>query len=480
MTSDGEQPPRLPDGDDPFEVLGVSREANEREIRRAYARRIKVYRPDRAPREFQRIQQAFELLSSGVFHDHERPPPARPSIEPAPSTISEREQPNEDQRRTVSALLVEARAAIERDDVDGARRAIGALFDLGAPLDLVFLDPDDHAMLLDSSVLSWSRLGSHDPAGRAAVWTQAFERAFAADPLRACFLLDDDALRLDAADDPALALYLLGRLAALSWRVELPLHTLLERYRAQLPSHPALDHVLDGVGLDLAASDAARRAGLPEVLEQLPALFISARSGTWEEDRTRAEDVQSALAADVPSTLTQLEQCTHGSPELYQALSDRIIHELPPHRLRLDALSARRLAHLSGELAEAGRRTWSRTALLRRGAIVLAMIALSVIIPPFAILFPLGAIMYWLITEADRYKHDVRARVARAILHVPVESHVAARWVALNRKLRGRLGRFDVGIAKDAGLHLLSIVACFAAEVGRLDEHLDEPPPSAP
>ena len=50
----------LPDSSNPFEILGVSRDADRRTLRRAYARLIKVYRPETHPKEFQRIQQAFE------------------------------------------------------------------------------------------------------------------------------------------------------------------------------------------------------------------------------------------------------------------------------------------------------------------------------------------------------------------------------------------------------------------------------------
>src|SRR5262249_37901593 len=56
---DGERP-RLPDTDDPFVLLGIERDADTRTIRQAYARLIRIYRPDRAPREFQRIHAAFE------------------------------------------------------------------------------------------------------------------------------------------------------------------------------------------------------------------------------------------------------------------------------------------------------------------------------------------------------------------------------------------------------------------------------------
>src|SRR5437868_14288762 len=53
-------PPPLPDTQDPFALLGVSPDDDARALRRAYARLIKHYRPDRAAEQFARIHAAFE------------------------------------------------------------------------------------------------------------------------------------------------------------------------------------------------------------------------------------------------------------------------------------------------------------------------------------------------------------------------------------------------------------------------------------
>jgi curved DNA-binding protein CbpA len=47
---------------DPREVLGVSPNAGEEEIRAAYLRKVKEYPPDRAPEEFEKVRNAFETL----------------------------------------------------------------------------------------------------------------------------------------------------------------------------------------------------------------------------------------------------------------------------------------------------------------------------------------------------------------------------------------------------------------------------------
>ena len=48
--------------DDPRQVLGISPEAGDEEIRAAYLRKVKEYPPDRAPQEFEKVRDAYELL----------------------------------------------------------------------------------------------------------------------------------------------------------------------------------------------------------------------------------------------------------------------------------------------------------------------------------------------------------------------------------------------------------------------------------
>lgn len=48
--------------DEPRQVLGVAPEAGDEEIRAAYLRKVKEYPPDRAPREFEKVRDAYEIL----------------------------------------------------------------------------------------------------------------------------------------------------------------------------------------------------------------------------------------------------------------------------------------------------------------------------------------------------------------------------------------------------------------------------------
>jgi curved DNA-binding protein CbpA len=48
--------------EDPREVLGIGPDANDEEIRAAYLRKLKQFPPDRSPRDFERVRDAYEML----------------------------------------------------------------------------------------------------------------------------------------------------------------------------------------------------------------------------------------------------------------------------------------------------------------------------------------------------------------------------------------------------------------------------------
>ncbi|MEX1367933.1 MAG: DnaJ domain-containing protein [Nannocystaceae bacterium] len=55
-------PQPLPDTDDPYVLLDVRAGASLEQIRRAYLRRVKTYKPDRHPAEFRRVREAYDHL----------------------------------------------------------------------------------------------------------------------------------------------------------------------------------------------------------------------------------------------------------------------------------------------------------------------------------------------------------------------------------------------------------------------------------
>ncbi len=77
---------------DCFDLFGISNSASEKELRRAYFRLIKKFKPDRFPSEFQRIHEAYELaqrrLENAQHYDEEsdfwQPPAKLPSKNSTP------------------------------------------------------------------------------------------------------------------------------------------------------------------------------------------------------------------------------------------------------------------------------------------------------------------------------------------------------------------------------------------------------------
>ena len=47
---------------DPFKLLGVPFDVTPRDLKRAYTRRIRTYKPEHAPEEFRRIREAYDWV----------------------------------------------------------------------------------------------------------------------------------------------------------------------------------------------------------------------------------------------------------------------------------------------------------------------------------------------------------------------------------------------------------------------------------
>lgn len=77
---------------DPWAVLGVSREAGEDELRQAYLGRVREHPPDRSPAEFERVRDAYELLCDPGRRLELRLSSERPDA-PMVSLLDEDDQP---------------------------------------------------------------------------------------------------------------------------------------------------------------------------------------------------------------------------------------------------------------------------------------------------------------------------------------------------------------------------------------------------
>ena len=128
--------------ENPFELLGVPPGVNERDLRRAYVRLIRIYKPEQFPEHFRRIREAYEAVRSyAKFHTAFETPADSPTLsaesqpvgEPVPATpeagnfntpVAERPRP-QSLRRSLEEELDEAwNWAIEGDEAQAYARLL--------------------------------------------------------------------------------------------------------------------------------------------------------------------------------------------------------------------------------------------------------------------------------------------------------------------------------------------------------------------
>jgi hypothetical protein len=473
---DGERP-RLPDTDDPYVLLDIAPDADLKTVRQAYARLIRIYRPDRAPKEFQRIHAAFEEAQP-----RERPrldevvrraQAAAAEYDPARRAEEPRAAPPEDAERARAAdianRLEEACRRAGCGNSAGAAAIVDALLDERAPLDLL-AGTEDHARLLARHPsLSWTRLAgaSKDAAAIRAVWNFAWLYAFEHDRARAWALLDDDRLLLDAADDEQLAAVCLLRISSLVWASG-GKWTVLRRYRAALPPHPALDDLMESIGLEIDADSSLRSTASPRwraLIDALHGLLASARSDDLARRRSAARALIAVLERDLDATLITLD-ALHDEVTLAPVFEALYIH-LPDRATRLDCLDKAAFDELTRALHDIGREPHKWKAIGGAlGATVLAGTGVG-LFPGLAVFA--GSVGLLVGTEGRRYRHSVRPLLARLLIRTPVTTGVLSRWVQINGRLAGRLSRFDIAIDVDRALYTLSMFASAAIAIGELD-----------
>lgn len=458
MASDGDKP--LPDTDDPFVLLGVEREADEKTIKQTYAKLIRRFRPDRAPSEFQRIHAAFEMIRElreaghsrfelrdalPVDSDDSPPPPAAgqvPVLEP----------------QVIAQRLRDAWAAPDRAAV-----ILDELLDAGAPLESLVEGETDRFLLLRHPRFSWSRLRKlSDLRTLLAVWEMAWDDAIVHDPQRAHELLDDEQLRLDAGDHVRIADATLRRIGALAWRRLASIDSLFGGYCRAIPSGHYVDQLIDSVQLEIIAA-----RSMPELegtLSLLAPMMIAARIGSEKERRLHAEQLLAIMWNNVDGVLAELHHLQRRVD--LSALFELLYDYLPARYFRLDMLPEPIFARLTRRLHRLGRRPykWALRVGLLAGSIGAGY--LVGVLPVAAFLVAGG--VYLLATEERRYRHDIRPQVARAILRCAVTPEVVARWIDINPRLSGRLWAYDLAIRNDPTLYTFAMIAAFATHVGDL------------
>lgn len=129
---------------DPYELLGVPHGVSERELKKAYARLLRLYKPEHAPAEFRRIREAYEFIQQDIAGAGPmvfRPEPQRPRPEPVPC-----EAPDTDVQQDAEARPILTTAEIAdawwlmacHEDVVAAYAGMVALADLGVAEPLLY------------------------------------------------------------------------------------------------------------------------------------------------------------------------------------------------------------------------------------------------------------------------------------------------------------------------------------------------------
>lgn len=186
------QPPLI-DTDDPAELLGLSAGASLRDLKQAYARLIKQYRPEQAPAEFQRIHSAFEELrrrfAGGYGHLPQRefrePDHATTEVESKaetePATPVVQVGTPDPAEFVAEAFMAQLHGGASSEELgriwlDGLAQdldLVSAIFELSPPAVL------EH--LCSAGYFSWPRLAPRRFPFRGALWSLHAQRALAQD-----------------------------------------------------------------------------------------------------------------------------------------------------------------------------------------------------------------------------------------------------------------------------------------------------------
>ena len=118
--------------EDPWQILGIARDAGVDEIRRAYVALIKCNRPDENAQGFQRLRDAYEFLLAYVGQTTPaHASPATASLVSPPSETVAPAEPDGDSVRPADAVareILDACAPVHFEP-DSLRRLVGDMYE---------------------------------------------------------------------------------------------------------------------------------------------------------------------------------------------------------------------------------------------------------------------------------------------------------------------------------------------------------------
>jgi hypothetical protein len=398
--------PPLSDTDDPFALLGVAEDADERTLKRAYARLIRIYRPDQAPDEFARIHAAFELARD------ERGGRLPPTMPPPTS------EPTPDDPDTPEPSLADRLIELVED---------GRLDDL-------FLTISHPHLLADAE---------HDPALASIVLRAAAVLAWRVPA--ALGIIKRLASSPCARDLPRI-LDLAEREAVLAVRY----NTLRGHYAFDLPA-PVFDL--------LANSLLTSPRGRERTVEQVAALLTD--PGPLLATCERIFRLDKGLALAMTERL-QL-QSPLWSARALAPLSEAVRAELHSGLVAVEPRDHRRLVGLT----IAGGAVWIAILV---GLIVTGTIVIGKSGNDAMWLLPaLGPYALYQYLHRNRYRTFIRARLARVAAELGVQADAIAAWIRSAPRYGRDLRIYEADLRNDAGLALFAAIAALVREHQRGD-----------
>jgi DnaJ-domain-containing protein 1 len=424
-------PPPLPASADAFELLGVAEDADERAIKRAYARLIKLYRPDRRPAEFARIQAAFDEAKAIVARTSTSTSVRDGASAYASTSTSTSTSTSEDEGATASAS----------SDATASTTPIA----------------------LDDPELTWRRVRDlaqrhrvHDLLLARLQYLLLHER-----PAALLAFVEDADYLADAEADPVLALLGVEALTAIAWRHQ-RVAAAVERYQ-RLPRHPALDGALARADLEVTAAARLHGLGVPPLPPALLRLFALRGWASPSAREALYDELALALDAAPLGTLSALDRLIATAPAAARALADVAAVELPPIR-RTEDIPAPVWFALVGRLAP--RADPSTLAAYFGGPLLLALARIAYDDPGVAALLLVVpatlAFCVWLLVRGIGYRWRARRPVARLLVELGVPMSFVLAWLRLGS--RSRFARFRRRLERDRGLELLGLIATVVRE----------------
>lgn len=478
--------PELPDTDDPFELLGVDASADERALKRAYVNRIKVYKPEKAPEAFQRLNEAYELALETAD--------GRDSVddewdETSSDELASPEGGDDDNAGDADAVTAPAEPKAKRpkpafnEDTSSwsAEKFIEAMF-VGKPVAGPFLDEwggEDIDNALKRPGLSWRRL-SEQPDRDAAMYI--FGRRLQAQLLdgdldEVLEQIEEPELMRDALAEVQLEVIALRALSTVAWSRPDRAYMLYAKIRSDSGDDDvqALYEAYEGA---LVAAKAwqvfASNHACPGPMERFLRLALSAGPRTLEG---LVADLRDGMAKDPEEYLATLDVMRMGYPPVFiylLVLAERFAYEPEPTLAELTEDKRGKLGDslqtIDHEVRDNGNSSLP-VLLVLAGLTGLVMVntlgAAGLAIAGGC----LGTAAYlWVGRERSSYRELIRPRLARTVASLGTPPGTIVSWLLAHGSHAKRLKSFDVAVEGDVSLDALSRFARMASVYDRGDD----------